>query len=46
MAQKTVANVADAQGSPLAVAIEGSGHHIFRDNRSVGEARWGHTMSV
>jgi putative redox protein len=29
--QKTVANVSDAQGSPLAVAIEVSGHHIFGD---------------
>lgn len=31
MAVKTVANVADAQGSPFAVAIEVSGHHIFGD---------------
>jgi putative redox protein len=31
MALKTVANVSDAQGSPLAVAIEVSGHHIFGD---------------
>lgn len=31
MAQKTVANISDAQGSPLAVAIEVSGHHIFGD---------------
>jgi len=31
MAQKTIAKIADAQGSPLAVAIEVSGHHIFGD---------------
>lgn len=31
MAQKTVATVADAQGGPLAVAIEVSGHHLFGD---------------
>src|SRR3546814_16336378 len=31
MVQRTVANVSDAQGSPLAVAIEGSGHHVFGD---------------
>lgn len=31
MAQKTVANISDAQGSPLAVAIDVSGHHIFGD---------------
>src|SRR3546814_16444336 len=31
MVQKTVANVSDAQGSPLAVAIEVSGHHVFGD---------------
>lgn len=31
MAQKTIANVSDAQGSPLAVAIEVSGHHVFGD---------------
>ena len=31
MAQKTIARIADAQGSPLAVAIEVSGHHIFGD---------------
>jgi len=31
MAQNTVATVADAQGSPLAVAIEVSGHHLFGD---------------
>ena len=31
MAQKIVANVSDAQGSPLAVAIEVSGHHIMGD---------------
>jgi len=31
MAQKTVATVADAQGSPLSVAIEVSGHHLFGD---------------
>lgn len=31
MPQKTIAKVADAQGSPLAVAIEVSGHHIFGD---------------
>lgn len=31
MAQKTMAHVSDAQGSPLAVAIEVSGHHIFGD---------------
>lgn len=31
MAQKIVANVADAQGSPIAVAIKVSGHHIFGD---------------
>lgn len=31
MAHKTMANVSDAQGSPLAVAIEVSGHHIFGD---------------
>lgn len=31
MAQKTVASVSDAQGSPLAVAIEVSGHHLFGD---------------
>ena len=31
MAQKTIAKIADAQGSPLAVAIEVSGHPIFGD---------------
>ena len=31
MAQKTIAKIADAQGSPLAVAIDVSGHHIFGD---------------
>ncbi len=31
MAQKTIAKIADAQGSPLAIAIEASGHHIFGD---------------
>ena len=31
MAQKTVATVADDQGSPLSVAIEVSGHHLFGD---------------
>ncbi len=31
MPKKTVAKVADAQGSPLAVAIEVSGHHLFGD---------------
>jgi putative redox protein len=31
MAQKTIANIADAQGSPLAIAIEVSGHHISGD---------------
>ena len=31
MAQKTVATVADAQGSPLSVAIEVSGHYLFGD---------------
>ncbi|WEK42521.1 MAG: OsmC family protein [Candidatus Sphingomonas colombiensis] len=31
MAEKTVARVHDAQGSPLAVAIDVSGHHIFGD---------------
>jgi putative redox protein len=31
MAQKTMANISDAQGSALAVAIEVSGHHIFGD---------------
>lgn len=31
MAQKTLAKVDDAQGSPLAVAIEVSGHHLFGD---------------
>ena len=31
MAQKTVAMVSDAQGSPLAVAIEVSGHHLIGD---------------
>jgi putative redox protein len=31
MAQKTIAKIADAQGSPLAVAIEVAGHHIAGD---------------
>ncbi|WP_226635901.1 OsmC family protein [Novosphingobium profundi] len=31
MARKTLAQIADAQGSPLAVAIEVSGHHLFGD---------------
>lgn len=31
MVQKTVANVSDAQGSPLAVITEVSGHHIIGD---------------
>lgn len=31
MAHKTIAKIADAQGSPLAVAIDVSGHHIFGD---------------
>jgi putative redox protein len=31
MPQKTIAKTADAQGSPLAVAIEVSGHHLFGD---------------
>ncbi len=31
MVQKTIADVSDAQGSPLAVAIEVSGHHLFGD---------------
>jgi putative redox protein len=31
MVQKTVAKVSDAQGSPLAVAIEVSGHHLTGD---------------
>lgn len=31
MAQKTIAIVSDAQGSPLAVDVEVSGHHIFGD---------------
>ncbi|MBN8848271.1 MULTISPECIES: OsmC family protein [unclassified Sphingomonas] len=31
MAERTVARVRDAQGSPLAVAIEVSGHHLFGD---------------
>jgi putative redox protein len=31
MVHKTIAKVADAQGSPLAIAIEVSGHHIFGD---------------
>lgn len=31
MVQKTVASVADAQGSPLAVAIAVSGHHLTGD---------------
>jgi len=31
MAERTVAKVHDAQGSPLAVAIEVSGHHLSGD---------------
>lgn len=31
MARKTTATVADAQGSPLAVAIDVSGHHLLAD---------------
>jgi putative redox protein len=31
MVHKTIAKVADAQGSPLAIAIEVSGHHISGD---------------
>lgn len=31
MAHKTIAKIADAQGSPLAIAIEVSGHHLFGD---------------
>lgn len=31
MAQQTLAKASDAQGSPLAVAIEVSGHHLFGD---------------
>ncbi len=31
MANRTLAKIADAQGSPLAVAIDVSGHHIFGD---------------
>jgi putative redox protein len=31
MVHKTIAKTADAQGSPLAIAIEVSGHHLFGD---------------
>ena len=37
MAIKTTARVDDAQGSPLAVAIDVSGHHLFGDE-PVGRA--------
>jgi putative redox protein len=41
MAKVTTAHVADAQGSPLSVAIEVSGHHIFGDEP---DAAGGHDL--
>lgn len=44
MAQKTVAKVADIPVSPLAVAIDVSGHHLFGDEPADrGGANWGPT---
>lgn len=44
MVKRTIAKVADAQGSPLAVAIEVSGHHLFGDEpASEGGANLGPT---
>jgi len=39
MAGIITAKVADAQGSPMAVAIEVSGHHIFGDEPPAGGGR-------
>jgi putative redox protein len=39
MANATTAHVADAQGSPLSVAIEVSGHHIFGDEPAAAGGR-------
>lgn len=44
MVKTTIARVEDAQGSPLAVAIEVSGHHLFGDEpQSEGGANLGPT---
>ena len=44
MVNKTIASINDAQGSPLAVAIEVSGHHLLGDEPSAqGGANLGPT---